>query len=128
MAALECEDDGDRGIEGVQAGALEVRLRVELEAVLGGIERLLCQLANAPLGVGLGLRDLLPVAVGLAMMQGHGKARRRGAAHLVEHVGRDAHSGRAFSRRRRAILRCYRAASCSPAPESLFMRRRTPAR
>src|SRR5947208_16350063 len=97
MAALECEDDGDRGIEGVQAGALEVRLRVELEAVLGGIERLLCQLANPPLGVGLGWRRLLPVAGGLATTQGHGQARRRGAAQRVEHAGQLAPSERGLS-------------------------------
>src|SRR3989454_3503790 len=125
MAALECDDDGDRGIEGVQAGALEVRLRVELEAVLGGIERLLGQLADPPLGVGLGLRDLLPVAVGLATMQGHGKARRRDAAHRVEHMRRDAPSKSAFSRRMRAIRRCSRAASWSSVDGSLFMRRRS---
>src|ERR1041385_219248 len=90
VAALEGEHDLDDGIEGAEPGALEVGAGVQIQAVLAGLEFLVAELANATVGIGLRLADLLPVAVRLAPVQARAQAGRRLTAHGVEHVRRDA--------------------------------------
>src|SRR5438132_7117283 len=66
---FEREHDRHRRVERAKARALEVGAGVELEAVLAGLELLVGQRADPAVGVGFGLRDLLPVAVGLMAME-----------------------------------------------------------
>src|SRR5207245_11092472 len=101
--------------------ALDIWAGAGVEPVRPRLELFLRELAHAAVRISLGLTDLLPVAGGLAPVQGDRQARGRRAAHRVEDVGRDAHTFSSFSSRSRVILRCSAAATRSSVAGSLAM-------
>src|SRR5439155_22259576 len=91
VTPFEAENDQHRRIERAQAGPLEIRARVELQAVFRGLELIIRHLAEPSVGVGFRLGDLLPVAVWLTSVHADAYAGRGRPATGVEDVGRDAH-------------------------------------